>query len=267
MARFSLLVLFFASVHAVLGVSLRKRISDGDFFNVTDGGGSWLDSGNGTLGEPLNVVISSLSSEQVLTDDGFLNFAQAIGFSTECLGIHLGSPQSANLGDGNGNVNQTTELRENYPIGGTCEESLVGGNHLRMFRQSGSEHNTGALFLAVSKEETVFQSHDIASDGYDVGRDSLVASALNNPSYGSVSYTVTAQNLTGYLTAGNGTNHGIAIDGVVKLLTVTATGSLSAPAALSGALPHLGAPPCMASINFWTLVGLVLVQCLCFSLF
>lgn len=63
---------------------------------------------------------------------------------------------------------------------------------------------------------------------------------------------------------------GIAIDGVVKLLTVTVVDSArskaSAPAR-SGALPHLGVPPCMASINFWTLVGLVLVQCLCFSPF
>ena len=68
--------------------------------------------------------------------------------STECLGIHIGADQTANLGDGNGNVNQTMELRENLPIGGTCEESLVGGNHLRMFRQNGTYHNTGALFLA-----------------------------------------------------------------------------------------------------------------------
>ena len=57
MARLGfLLVLLF--VHAVLGVSFRKRISDGDFFNATAGGGSWLDSANGTLGEPLNVNIS-----------------------------------------------------------------------------------------------------------------------------------------------------------------------------------------------------------------
>lgn len=62
MARFPLLV--FLTVHAVLGVSLalRKRISDGDFFNVTQGGGSWLDSGNGTLGEPLNVKRSSVTA-------------------------------------------------------------------------------------------------------------------------------------------------------------------------------------------------------------
>ena len=53
MARLALLVLFF--VHAVLGVSLQERVSDEDFFNVTGGGGSWLDSGDGTSGEPLNV--------------------------------------------------------------------------------------------------------------------------------------------------------------------------------------------------------------------
>jgi hypothetical protein len=70
------------------------------------------------------------------------------GSSTECLGIHLGNPQTANHGDGNGNVNQTIELRADSKIGGTCTESLVGGNHLRMFRQNGTNHNTSALFLA-----------------------------------------------------------------------------------------------------------------------
>lgn len=53
--------------------------------------------------------------------------------STECLGIHIGNPQSANLGDGNGYVNQTIEMREDYgnPSTGTCWESVVGGNHFR----------------------------------------------------------------------------------------------------------------------------------------
>ncbi|SRR6266576_2323576 len=73
---------------------------------------------------------------------------EVAGSSTECFGIHLGNPQTANLGDGNGNVAQTMELRGNLKIGGTCAESLVGGNHLRMFRQNGTNHNTGALFLA-----------------------------------------------------------------------------------------------------------------------
>jgi len=56
MARFTLFVLL--CVQAVLGVSMRKRVSNGDFFDVTEGGGSWLDSGNGSLGEPLNVIVS-----------------------------------------------------------------------------------------------------------------------------------------------------------------------------------------------------------------
>ena len=68
----------------------------------------------------------------------------------ECLGAHLGDPQAANLGDGNGWVNQTLELRQDYgnPDIGTCWESLVGGNHLRLFRQNGPSANSGALFLA-----------------------------------------------------------------------------------------------------------------------
>jgi hypothetical protein len=66
MARFALLVLFF--VHAVLGISLWERVSDGDFFNVTEGGGSWLDSGDGTLGEPLNVKRSSVAVPIMMSD-------------------------------------------------------------------------------------------------------------------------------------------------------------------------------------------------------
>ena len=69
---------------------------------------------------------------------------------TECLGIHLGGAQAANLGDGNGWVNQTLELRQDYGNSGlgSCLESLTGGNHLRLFRQNGPTANTGALFLA-----------------------------------------------------------------------------------------------------------------------
>ena len=41
---------------------------------------------------------------------------------------------SANLGDGNGWVNQTIELRQDYDNEGigTCLESLIGGNHFRL---------------------------------------------------------------------------------------------------------------------------------------
>ena len=57
----------------------------------------------------------------------------ALYSSEECFGIHLGDPQSANLGDGNGWVNQTIELRQDFGLSsiGTCFETLVGGNHFR----------------------------------------------------------------------------------------------------------------------------------------
>ena len=70
--------------------------------------------------------------------------------SEECLGIHLGNPFPANLGDGNGPVNQTIELRQDYGDSelGTCLESLIGGNHFRVYFQNGPTADSGAAFLA-----------------------------------------------------------------------------------------------------------------------
>ncbi|KAI8092603.1 uncharacterized protein BX664DRAFT_327682 [Halteromyces radiatus] len=196
------------------------------FFNPTNGGGSMLTNTQNGLGEPLNVIISGESSPDILTDHGSLNYFQAIGFSTECLGIHLGMPHTANLGDGNGWINQTTELREDYddPIEGTCLESAVGGSHFRMFRQNGPTANSGALFLAVGQEESAAQGHNIVPDGYNKGRDSLVANAVGTLTYNGVTYITTMSRLTDLLAPGNqGIIHGIAQDGVVALLTVKIT--------------------------------------------
>ncbi|KAG6813665.1 hypothetical protein H0H92_008902 [Tricholoma furcatifolium] len=140
--RYLQLLSVFLFWQGAVSMTVQKR-QGVDFYNPTVGAGDGL-------GEPLNVVISGLSSADVLTDDGIINFAQAIGFSTECLDIHLGGPQSANLGDGNGFVNQTIELRQDYGDAtlGTCLESLIGGNHFRVFRQNGTAADSGALFLA-----------------------------------------------------------------------------------------------------------------------
>ncbi|KAI0063783.1 hypothetical protein BV25DRAFT_1772966, partial [Artomyces pyxidatus] len=193
------------------------------FYPPTDNGGSELDDAGTGVGEPLNIIISSFSSPDVLSDDGILNFARSIGFSNECLDIHLGAPQSANLGDGNGWVNQTVELRQDYGDSGlgTCLESLIGGNHFRVFRQNGPLANSGALFLAVSKEENVFEGHTIVPDGYNIGRNDFVAAALGQTSFDGVSYSTTAENITGLIAPGSaGVNHGIATDGIVTLLTI-----------------------------------------------
>ncbi|KIM78948.1 hypothetical protein PILCRDRAFT_581023 [Piloderma croceum F 1598] len=195
-----------------------------DFYSPSARGGSMLDNAGSGEGEPLNIIISGLSSSTVLDDAGFLNFARAIGFSTECFGIHIGDPQSANLGDGNGPVNQTIELRQDFGNAntGTCLESLLGGNHFRMYRQNGSLADSGALFLATSKEEDVTEGHTIVPDGYDIGRNELVAAAVGTTSFGGVTYSTMARNITGLLAPGSaGVNHGIAQDGIVTLLTVT----------------------------------------------
>ncbi|KAI0758323.1 hypothetical protein BC629DRAFT_1552017 [Irpex lacteus] len=221
---FQLLSALFLATSAVVALPAAQQAAAVAFVDPTTHGGSWLDNAGSGGGEPLNVVISGLSSPAVLTDDGVVNFAQAIGFSTECFGIHLGDPQSANLGDGNGAVNQTVEIRQDFGNTGigTCGESLVGGNHFRVFRQNGPLANTGALFLAASQEENVFEHHTISPNGYNVGRDSVVKAATGTTSHNGVTYSTTAQTLTGVMPAGsNGVNHGIAVDGNAVLLTVT----------------------------------------------
>ncbi|KAJ7347111.1 hypothetical protein DFH08DRAFT_961484 [Mycena albidolilacea] len=208
-------------------ISATTRVTEipADFINPTTKGGSWLDKSAG-LGEPLNVVISAKSSPEVLTDDGFLQYAQAIGFDVECLGLHLGDPQTANLGDGRGDVNETRVLRSELGVLGlgTCLETLEGGNHFRDFPQAG----TGARFLAVSKEEDLSQHHTIVPDGYNIGRDLLVASAVGQKTgfdfkkFKFTTYNTVLTELTGLIAPGaDGVNHGIAQDGVIKMLTVT----------------------------------------------
>ncbi|KAF8549684.1 hypothetical protein OG21DRAFT_1488339 [Imleria badia] len=216
--------IFSAALVSFFGLGSALYVRGVAYYDPTAGGGSMLDNAGDGYGEPLNVIVSGLSSPNVLTDDGIVNYARAIGFSIECLGIHLGNPQSANLGDGNGWVNQTIELREDYGDAnvGTCLESAIGGNHFRVYRQNGAAADSGALFLAVSKEEPATDNHDIVSDGYDIGRDELVAGAVGQTSFGGVSYSTTAQNITGLLAAGStGVNHDISQDGIVTLLTVT----------------------------------------------
>ncbi|KAJ7157955.1 hypothetical protein C8R43DRAFT_996424 [Mycena crocata] len=195
-----------------------------EFYDPHAQGGSMLNNAGYGMGEPLNVIISGYSAPSVLTNAGFLGFAKALGFATECFGIHMGDPQSANLGDGHGWVNQTMEIREDYgsTVIGTCWESLAGGNHLRVYRQDGNSANSGALFLAVSKEENVIKHHMISPDGYNIGRDLLVQRATKTNYFNGIKYTSTARSIQGLMAAGTaGVNHGIATDGVVVLLTVS----------------------------------------------
>lgn len=110
------------------------------------------------------MIISGLSSSTVLSDDGIKNYARqvcrhsilsafftvfvflrAIGFSTECLDIHIGTKQQANLGDGQGWQDEIAVIRQDYgdPVLGTCKESIEG-NYLPQIRRDLS-HRTSSL--------------------------------------------------------------------------------------------------------------------------
>ncbi|KZO96324.1 hypothetical protein CALVIDRAFT_113071 [Calocera viscosa TUFC12733] len=219
MLSFSRLALALTAVGAALAAPTKRAVA---YYNPNNGGGSEVDIVSAGLGEPLNVIISGLSDSSIIgSQSNFLSFAQDIGFSTECLGIHIGSPQQANLGDGNGAVNQLVEYRENYNPGGTCLESLIGGNHLRGWIQNGPSADSGAWFLAVSQEENVIDNHDIVPNGYNIGRDALVSNA-NSWASGQSTYSLSVDYVSGLLAAGStGINHGISQDGQVAVITVT----------------------------------------------
>jgi hypothetical protein len=176
------------------------------------------------LGEPLNVIISNASSSAVLSDPA--PFFSSLFYSpNSCLGITLGDEQAANLNDGQGDVNQTALYRYNFDNGiTTCEESLNGGMHFRYWVQQ----STGAIFMAVSLEESSSKSHTIAPNGYDHGRDWLVGNATN--SSGTTSPQDKSQYTSTMVTFDasdditlSDINHGIKTDRDIYILTVTQT--------------------------------------------
>ncbi|KAJ7191768.1 hypothetical protein GGX14DRAFT_578642 [Mycena pura] len=138
-----------------------------------------------------------------------------------------------NLGDGNGWVNQTIlgypalERAGRDSLEGTTSVSSIP-IHLRarnmfgnsMYRQNGDTASSGALFLAVSKEEDATKHHTISPDGYDIGdvvvgssgsqdvdplpgRDLLVQRATGKTFFKGVKYTTTARRISGLILPGS----------------------------------------------------------------
>ncbi|KAI0821960.1 hypothetical protein BC628DRAFT_1422131 [Trametes gibbosa] len=253
------------------------------FYDPTATGGKMLTIAPNTdgLGEPLNVILSGNSDADVLVDredqGGMRNYFLSVGFGAECLGQHAGDAQTANLGDGKGQVNETSELRWDYgdPELGTCQETIKGGNHFRYWVQDGSQANSGAYFMATSYELPIQMGHDIVFDGYNLGRDWLVGNATaqtsliptgnvtngttysGQTSFGGFTYKTDALYLSGILSNSSaGVNHDqtvgnadtLPVDGLVAVLTVSI---VSRPVQASGALQLLSVPS-------WPLVAAVL---------
>jgi len=185
-------------------------------------GGRFLDFTTKTKGEPLNVIISALSDPFILTEPGLHHYAKSIGFSEECLGLHYGNIHTADLGDGLSRKPEQFLARQYYfPIWGTCWESFYGGNHFRAWRQNGSLADSGAWFLAVSKEENARDHHTIVANGYNIGRDLLVGKAVDGSMWKGFWWKAEVEWREGLLAPGNkGVNHGIKQDGRIAILTV-----------------------------------------------
>lgn len=212
--------------------TLARRQSDYQgYYRPATNGGSMLTANTASgQGEPLNVIISGQSDPGVLNPAGFEEFTRSFYFSPgSCLNISQGGFQTANLGDGNGARPQTNIMRYNYKQGdgGSCIESLKGGNHFRYWIQNGTAANSGAIFIAASVELNATLGHMIAPNGYDDGRDELVGNAtagtLTSPGgfQYQVSRTANSQLLSGL--SASQINHAIGIDGTVDVLTVKIT--------------------------------------------
>lgn len=185
-------------------------------------GGQFIDFTTPRYGEPLNVIISNQSDPFILTDHGIRLYYKSIGFSEECLGLHYGHVHKADLGDGDGRKSEHILARQHYfPRWGTCWESLIGGNHFRAWKQNGTLANTGAWFLAVSKEQDSTKHHMIVPDGYNIGRDMLVESAIAGSHWNNMWWRADVEWREGLLEPGfKGINHAIAQDGLIAILTV-----------------------------------------------
>ncbi|KAF8182326.1 hypothetical protein BJ912DRAFT_978603 [Pholiota molesta] len=238
-----------------------RNIPAEGFYNPLLTGGSMLTFVPNTFpegqGEPLNAILSGNSDERVLqdtqTNGGLLNYFASFGFSGECLGQHSGSDQGANLGDGNGILNETAVIRWDYgdPQLGTCKETIQGGNHFRYWVQNGPKANSGAIFMGVSYEMPLQQDHDIVPNGYNNGRDWLVGNITGSAipsltltngttftsttSFANYTYQTRIQYVAGLLqNTSIGINHNITVqiegvanatDGLVAVLEVSITGT------------------------------------------
>ncbi|KAH8091071.1 hypothetical protein BXZ70DRAFT_954184 [Cristinia sonorae] len=185
-------------------------------------GGRQLDYTDDRIGEPLNVIISSLSDPYILTETGLHMYAKSIGFSEECLGMHYGHIHEANLGDGLGRKQEQFLARQDYvPVIGTCWESVRGGHHFRAWKQNGTLADSGAWFLGASKEKDSSKNHKITEDGYNLGRDFIVDRATAGTRWRGMWWKADVEWKEGLLQRGTrDVNHNIAQDGRVAILTV-----------------------------------------------
>jgi len=273
------------SIHKYSLRSSSRNVPPAGYYDPSAGNGSLLTSVPDTsppgLHEPINVILTGNSDQDVLVDaqtnGGLRNYYISFGFAGECLGQHSGSDQAADLGDGNGYLNETAVMRWDYgdPTLGTCTETVEGGNHFRYWVQNGPAADSGAVFMALSYELPIAQQHDIVLNGYNFARDYLVGNITNqtiptanltntstysgSTSSGGYTYQTNIQYVSGLLSnTSNGINHFAtvgttttnAIDGLVAVMTVKITQRPSNSSAWRLSPPQTWRLPLLALSSF-----------------
>lgn len=75
------------------------------FFRLSTDGQMVENTWPAGLREPMNLIISANSDKRVLnpstTDGGLYNYFEAFHYGGQCLGLHMGNKQVADLGSGN----------------------------------------------------------------------------------------------------------------------------------------------------------------------
>lgn len=197
-----------------------------------------------TKPEPLNIVISGLSdfpsniyalsgqkaipsgnvTSILYEPHGLADYLNALNFSDECLHLHLSTPAMAAISSPNLHLLDFL-YREDFGVldaqtSGSCRETLEGGYHFRGFRQN----QTGAWFLGASQELNLTLKHDLVPNGYDLGRDEVVRRARIGgvDGRGCTWPAAEVRDARGVLSRDDGSswNHGIGIDGLVKVIIV-----------------------------------------------
>ncbi|KAF8510500.1 hypothetical protein BU17DRAFT_55307 [Hysterangium stoloniferum] len=188
------------------------------------GGGRMLDYATRcNYGEPLNVIISGNSDPRILDLEGLILYSYSLGYAEECLGLHVGRVHQANLGDGQGLIDEQYLARQTYfPIFGTCWQSIIGGQHFRAWQQNTTQ---ACLFRSCWCSSASLQNsgrnHMIVPNGYNLGRDWLVKRAIAGTSWRGMYWAAEVDWHEGLLEPGRqNINHNISQDGVTAILTV-----------------------------------------------
>ncbi|KAG0663711.1 hypothetical protein C6P46_002280 [Rhodotorula mucilaginosa] len=215
-----------ASLHSIDTASTTTPRPDRTaYFDPRAGGGAQYNRNLWDGHEPLNIIISAQSSADVLKESGFIAYSRSLGAASARKRSHAVSPAH----------HARVSWVELSPLTPTLAHPATrilfinckGGNHFRAYKQNGTDANSGAWFLAASKEVDLRGKHKIAHNGYNIGRDLIVEKATSGSSYLNRRYEARVDWVEGLLPPGNearadvndhvrrptGMAHGISQDG------------------------------------------------------